>query len=180
MYKSKEFDDAVSKLVAISTDAHDWLLHKSDIDHWCNYLFKGMRWCEMYSNVVESFNAWIKEARHLLILKKVKQMVEISQFSRVGRSSDDNYEVVDEHNNAVNLRLRKCSCRRWDIHGLPCKHATAMIMQTDTNVHYYVDQYFTAESYHRAYAEPIYPIPDSEKPSDDACQLRMRPPIAKK
>ncbi|XP_039146825.1 uncharacterized protein LOC120284076 [Dioscorea cayenensis subsp. rotundata] len=212
-YTSKEFDDATHELVAISIDAHDWLLHKSDIDHWCNYLFKGMQWCEMYSNVAESFNAWIKEARHLLVTsmvdtirfklmkmltewrevsamwdtylcpeirKKVEQIVEISRFSRVGRSSDDTYEVVDEHNNAVNLRLRKCSCRRWDVHGLTCKHTTAVIMQTDTNVHCYVDQYFTAESYCRTYAEPIYLIPDSDKPSDDDRQLRMRPPIAKK
>ncbi|XP_039126995.1 uncharacterized protein LOC120263173 [Dioscorea cayenensis subsp. rotundata] len=199
-YTSKEFDDAVRELVTISTDTHDWLLHKSDIDHWCNYLFKGMRWCEMYSNVAESFNAWIKEARHLPVTsmvdtirfklmkmlterrevsamwdtypcpeirKKVEQIIEISRFSRVDRSSDDTYEVVDEHNNVVNLRLRKCSCRRWDVHGLPCKHETATIMQTDTNVHCYVNQYFTTESYHRAYAEPIYPIPDSDKPSDD-------------
>ncbi|XP_039137426.1 uncharacterized protein LOC120274955 [Dioscorea cayenensis subsp. rotundata] len=212
-YTSKEFDDAVIELVAISTDAYDWLLHKSNIDHWCNYLFKGIRWCKMYSNVAESFNAWIKEARHLQVTsmidtirfklmnmlterrevsamwdtylcpeihKKVEQIVEIIRFSRVGPSSDDTYEVVDEHNNAANLRLRKCSCRRWDIHGLPCKHATAAIMQTDTNVHYYVDQYFTAESYRRAYAEPIYPIPDSDKSLDDARQLRMRPSIAKK
>ena len=44
---------------------HHWLLYKSDVDHWTNYLFKGARWCEMYSNLVELLNAWIKEARHL-------------------------------------------------------------------------------------------------------------------
>ncbi|XP_039141986.1 uncharacterized protein LOC120279189 [Dioscorea cayenensis subsp. rotundata] len=143
-YTSKEFDDVVVELVALSIDTHDWLLHKSDIDHWCNYLFKVVRWYKMYSNVAESFNAWIKEARHLPVTSMVDTI------------------------------------RRWDVHGLPCKHATVAIMQTDTNVYCYVDEYFTTESYRRAYVEPIYPIPDSDKPSDDARQLKMRPPIAKK
>jgi len=56
-YTAKEFDDAVTELAMTLPEAHDWLLHKSDVDYWANYLFKGMRWCEMYSNVAESFNA---------------------------------------------------------------------------------------------------------------------------
>ncbi|XP_039146836.1 uncharacterized protein LOC120284095 [Dioscorea cayenensis subsp. rotundata] len=156
-------------------------------------------WCEMYYNVAESFNAWIKEARHLPvtsmvdtirfklinmltkrrevstmwdtylcpeICQKVEQIVESSRFSRVGGSSDDTYKVIDDHNSGVNLRVRKCSCRRWEVHGLLCKDAAAAIMQTDTNVNCYIDKYFTVESYHRAYAELIYSIPDSDKPSD--------------
>lgn len=57
-YTSKEFDDAASELASTSADVHAWLLHKSDVNHWSNYLFRGMQWCEiMYSNVVESLNA---------------------------------------------------------------------------------------------------------------------------
>lgn len=56
-YTLKELDDTVGELASILGDAHAWLLHKSDVDHWSNYLFKGVRSCEMYSNVAESFNA---------------------------------------------------------------------------------------------------------------------------
>ena len=70
-YTEREFDDAVTELAMLSPDAHDWLLRRSDADHWATYLFKGMRWCEMYSNVAESFNAWIKEARHLPVTSMV-------------------------------------------------------------------------------------------------------------
>lgn len=48
--------------------AYHWLLQKFDVDHWSNYLFKDVCWWEMYSNVVESFSVWIKEARHLLVM----------------------------------------------------------------------------------------------------------------
>ena len=68
---SKEFDDTVSELQATSEEAYRWLVEKSDMSHWCNYLFQGDRWGEMYSNVAESFNAWIKEARHLPVTKMV-------------------------------------------------------------------------------------------------------------
>ncbi|XP_039138187.1 uncharacterized protein LOC120275627 [Dioscorea cayenensis subsp. rotundata] len=185
-YTSKEFDDAVYELACLSADTHGWLMNKSDVDHWSNYLFKGMRWCEMYSNVAESFNAWIKEARHLPVTsmvdsirfklmnmlaerreqcnnwdthlcpeiqKKVEQIVDESRFLRVGYSTDDTYKVIDNNNNAVSLQPRSCSCRRWE---------------------------FTVEWYRRAYVNPISPVPDSDKPSDDNRPLRLRPPISKK
>ena len=68
---AKDFDDTVNELQAISPEAHHWLINKSDMAHWSNYLFGGDRWGEMYSNVAESFNAWIKEARHLPVTKMV-------------------------------------------------------------------------------------------------------------
>lgn len=53
-------------------------------------------------------------------------------------------------------------------------------MQIDINVHCYIDEYFTVEWYRCVYTEPIYPIPNSDMSSDDTCELRMRPSIAKK
>jgi len=47
-YTSKDFDDAVQELACLSAEAHAWVIHKSDLHHWSNFLFQGMRWCEMY------------------------------------------------------------------------------------------------------------------------------------
>ncbi|XP_039145643.1 uncharacterized protein LOC120282874 [Dioscorea cayenensis subsp. rotundata] len=66
-----EYDATVGALSAASTQAHNWLFQKSDMMHWCNYLFRGQRWGEMYLNVAESFNAWIREARHLPVCNMV-------------------------------------------------------------------------------------------------------------
>ncbi|XP_039117893.1 uncharacterized protein LOC120253679 [Dioscorea cayenensis subsp. rotundata] len=70
-YTSAEYEDAVHALSLASIQAHNWLFNKSDMGHWCNYLFKGPRWGEMYSNVAESFNAWVKDARHLPVSNMV-------------------------------------------------------------------------------------------------------------
>lgn len=77
----------------------------------------------------------------LEIRKKVEQIIENSRFLLVGWSSNDTYKVVDNHNSVVNQHVRKCSYKRWEVHGLLCKHAIVTIMQIDTNVHCYVDEY---------------------------------------
>ncbi|XP_039146879.1 uncharacterized protein LOC120284150 [Dioscorea cayenensis subsp. rotundata] len=140
------------------------------------YQFKLMN---MLAERREQCNNW---GTHLCpeIRKKVEQIVDESHFLRVGRSTDDTYEVIDNNNNAVGLQSRSGSCRRWEVHGLPCKHACVAIMQIDTNIHSYVADYFTVEWYHRAYANPISPVPDSDKPSDENRQLRLRPLISMK
>ncbi|XP_039140557.1 uncharacterized protein LOC120277782 [Dioscorea cayenensis subsp. rotundata] len=68
---SSEYDATVGALLTASTQAHNWLFQKSDMMHWRNYLFRGQRWGEMYSNVAEFFNSWIKEARHLPVCNMV-------------------------------------------------------------------------------------------------------------
>ncbi|XP_039119936.1 uncharacterized protein LOC120256291 [Dioscorea cayenensis subsp. rotundata] len=186
---SSKYDATVGAFSAISTQAHNWLFQKSDMMHWCNYLFRGQRWGEMYSNVAESFNAWIKEARHLPVCnmvdairfkmmnlmykrrensmkweihlcpeihKKIEKTIEESRCLVIGRSDGDIFEVVDKQGNHVDLRSRTCSCRRWDVYGLPCNHACCAILQTDVNIHCYMEGYYTVALYKEAYETSSY------------------------
>ncbi|XP_039134333.1 uncharacterized protein LOC120271720 [Dioscorea cayenensis subsp. rotundata] len=77
-------DDEYVKLVTFISDRSKGLINavakKSDLVHWANYMFKGDRWGEMYSNVAESFNAWIKEAHHLPVIN----MVDSIRFKLMG------------------------------------------------------------------------------------------------
>ncbi|XP_028122131.1 uncharacterized protein LOC114319327 [Camellia sinensis] len=52
--------------------------------HWANTYFRGNRYGEMCSNAVESFNNWIKEARHLAIT----QMVDAIRTQIMNQMSD--------------------------------------------------------------------------------------------
>ncbi|XP_039131868.1 uncharacterized protein LOC120268609 [Dioscorea cayenensis subsp. rotundata] len=114
------------------------------------------------------------------IHKKIEKNIEESRCLVIGRSDGDIFEVVDKQVNYVDLRNRTCSCHRWEVYGLPCQHACCAILQTDVNIHHFVEGYHTVALYKEAYESPIFPIPNHDKPMDVGRHLYIRPPISKK
>ncbi|XP_039145515.1 uncharacterized protein LOC120282728 [Dioscorea cayenensis subsp. rotundata] len=174
---SSEYDATVGALSAASTQAHNWLFQKSDMMHWCNYLFRGQRWGEMYSNVAESFNAGIKEARHL----HVCNMVDEIRFKMMNL-----------------MYKRRENSMKWETHLCPEIHKKIektieesrclVIGRSDGDIFEVVDKqgnhvdlrYYTVAVYKEAYESPIFPVPDNDKPMDAGRHLCIRPPISKK
>ncbi|XP_039118300.1 uncharacterized protein LOC120254225 [Dioscorea cayenensis subsp. rotundata] len=103
-----------------------------------------------------------------VIHKKIEVIVEESRCLLIGCSNGEQFEVVDHQSNSVNLCARTYSCRHWQVYGIPCKYACAAIMQTDTNVHRFIESYYTVKSYKLIYKESIFPVPDHGKPLDDS------------
>lgn len=65
-YRVEDHEVALQTMRGIAPDAEIWA-RNSNPNHWANAFFMGERYGEMYSNVAESFNAWILEARNLPI-----------------------------------------------------------------------------------------------------------------
>nr|GLL37918.1 uncharacterized protein LOC109193258 [Ipomoea trifida] len=79
--------------------------------------------------------------------------------------SHDNLYQVDDHNFKafkVDLALRQCSCRGWDLTGIPCSHAVAAIRKQRQSPEDYVHQCYSVDSYLRAYEPAILPIQSSD------------------
>lgn len=74
--------------------------------------------------------------------------------------------------NVVNLENWDCSCREWQINGLPCLHAVAAIEHVGKNVYDYCYRYFTTEAFKVTYSESINPIPPL-----DRCMKRESSPV---
>ncbi|XP_066361349.1 uncharacterized protein [Miscanthus floridulus] len=56
----------------------------------------------------------------------------------------------------VNLEDRTCSCREWQVSGLPCKHALAFITTlANGKIEMHVDSYYSIEKFRAAYAQLI-------------------------
>jgi hypothetical protein len=52
----------------------------------------------------------------------------------------------------VNLQERTCSCRAWEVSGLPCKHAIAYITSIPgEKIEDHVDNYYFVQSFRDAY-----------------------------
>ncbi|KAM6541562.1 hypothetical protein CsatB_006009 [Cannabis sativa] len=92
-----------------------------------------------------------------------KQMIEsMSRAStyQVLRSDEVEFEVISaERSDIVNIGTHSCSCRDWQLHGIPCSHAVAAIISSRKDVYTFTEKCFTTASYRDSYAKEIYPIP---------------------
>lgn len=70
------------------------------------------------------------------------------------------YQVKGESNNqwAVDLTAKTCTCRRWDLSGIPCQHAIAAIYAKEHDPTDYVDDWYSQTKYIDAYEPIIHPI----------------------
>lgn len=62
----------------------------------------------------------------------------------------------------VNLNQHTCSCRKWQICGLPCAHAMAAISKMQRSVYDYVHVFYKRAAYDRAYQRYISPMSSPE------------------
>ncbi|KAK5836252.1 hypothetical protein PVK06_012026 [Gossypium arboreum] len=58
----------------------------------------------------------------------------------------------------VNIEKRTCSCRSFQLTGLPCPHGCAAIWHMAGEPDDYLDQFYHKETYEKAYAYPLQPI----------------------
>jgi len=80
----------------------------------------------------------------------------------------------------VNLQERTCSCRKWQVSGVPCKHAISFIASlTNAPLVNYVDMYYSIEKFRAAYSQVIPAMVDkSQWPKSDH-GFFMHPPLLK-
>ncbi|XP_024314002.1 uncharacterized protein LOC100842134 isoform X3 [Brachypodium distachyon] len=77
-------------------------------------------------------------------------------------SSETVFEVRGSGIFVVNLANWECTCRRWQLSGLPCMHAVAVFNRIGRSFYDYCSKFFRIESYHLTYSGTIFPIPDMD------------------
>jgi hypothetical protein len=87
---------------------------------------------------------------------------------------------IEYHRFVVNLKERTCSCRQWQVPGLPCKHALAFITSLrNAHIRHYVDLYYSIEKFRAAYAQLIPAMPDKTQWPKSDHGFFMHPPLLK-
>ncbi|XVF05886.1 hypothetical protein REPUB_Repub06bG0000700 [Reevesia pubescens] len=74
------------------------------------------------------------------------------------------FEVRGESIEVVDMDRWDCSCKGWQLTGIPCCHAIAVISCIGRSPYEYCSRYFTTEYYRLTYAESVQPIPDVDRP----------------
>lgn len=120
----------------------------------------------IYTRRVDS-NRWTTTLTPSMEEKLRNEALKAQSF-QVLPSESSIFEVHGESVEIVDLSQWDCSCKGWQLTGLPCCHAIAVSEGIGRSVYDYCSRYFMAECYRKTYAESIYPIPDVEGPPLDA------------
>ncbi|XP_021774243.1 uncharacterized protein LOC110738175 [Chenopodium quinoa] len=209
-YSMADYDQALSELAEISTDAAE-AFKKYNPPSFCRAFMKtSMKTDAITSNIAETFNGYIILARtkHLLymleeiriglmqmLVKKRQEMTKCTTalcpriqnklnkekdkaaYCNVYPSSETLFNVSHNMDQlVVNLEDRRCSCRKWDMLGIPYCHACACIFFLNQEVEDFVDPCYTRENYLKAYAGSIPPIEGERYWPKVSCPLAP-PPI---
>ena len=63
----------------------------------------------------------------------------------------------------VDLIGKTCSCRMWELSGVPCNHAIAAIFANREKPEAYVHAYFLKQTYLSMYKHTISPVPSQQE-----------------
>ena len=79
----------------------------------------------------------------------------------------------------VSIQDRTCACGKWQINGIPCKHAVRALRSVNKIPANYVSDWYSVRKYKEAYGLIIYPIGDAETwPESNLPQIQ--PPMLKR
>ncbi|VFQ94034.1 unnamed protein product [Cuscuta campestris] len=94
--------------------------------------------------------------------KKLRELAMDSRVcSEVVAAGRGEFDVLDGCTNfTVRLREHNCDCSRWQVTGLPCKHAARCILRLNEKLEDYCAHWFSVEKYKGLYDAIIHPIPD--------------------
>ena len=56
----------------------------------------------------------------------------------------------------VNIDTKTCSCKSWQMTGIPCSHAFFVILSLEKDPQEYTEQFYTLEFYRNTYVNPIF------------------------
>src|SRR5579859_4498258 len=111
---AEAFNEAIEKMRGLCPPAVDWLLSHANPTHWCEFYFPGRRYSHLTSNIAESLNAWLLEAREKPVLAMFEQMRHQSmQWFDKRRHIDTNTEgllvstAAKAIQSTLNLRARR-------------------------------------------------------------------------
>ncbi|KAL5724374.1 hypothetical protein ACHQM5_007645 [Ranunculus cassubicifolius] len=93
------------------------------------------------------------------IMKKLEKIEENCKSWRVYLCGGGLFEVKSGRiQYKVDLASRICSCRQWDVSGLPCVHALTAILENREDKEDYVAAWFKKDKISKAYGEFLKPL----------------------
>ncbi|XP_073362798.1 uncharacterized protein [Aegilops tauschii subsp. strangulata] len=108
------------------------------------------------------------------IMKKVNKLIQLTEKCETIWNGKDGYEVkLGKHGFKVDMEAKICSCRYWQLSGIPCVHALAASQCGPDDIVSLIASCYTIEAYNRTYEHclmpmegmPSWPVSDRPRPA---------------
>ncbi|KAL0458890.1 UNVERIFIED_CONTAM: hypothetical protein Slati_0516200 [Sesamum latifolium] len=105
-----------------------------------------------------------------------KQTAKVSDCMPI-KADDTSYQIsyFDGSQHCVDLSARSCSCRKWQLSGIPCKHACSAIYNQKLDPVDFVHACYSVDAYKVVYAPAIKPM-SHEGMWSESCIILSLPP----
>uniref|UniRef100_A0A5B6YXA9 SWIM-type domain-containing protein n=1 Tax=Davidia involucrata TaxID=16924 RepID=A0A5B6YXA9_DAVIN len=107
-------------------------------------------------------NQWLTRLTPSMEEKLEKESLKVRSL-QVLISAGNRFEVRGDSVEVVDMDHWDCSCKSWQLTGLPCCHAIAVISCLGRNPYDYCSRYLTTDSYRLTYSESVHPIPNVDR-----------------
>ncbi|KAG7580852.1 PB1 domain [Arabidopsis suecica] len=116
--RADSFERHVENIKGLSPEAYDWIVQKSQPDHWANAYFRGARYNHMTSHSGEPFFSWASDANDL----PITQMVDVIRGKIMGLIHVRRISATEANGNltpSMEVKLEKESVRAQTVHVAP-------------------------------------------------------------
>ncbi|XP_048613453.1 uncharacterized protein LOC125587268 [Brassica napus] len=157
-YMYTEFQERITEIFEMSPELGRYL-READVRKWARSLFPGERYDIRTTNPAESINSVLRIPREYLVEKKIDRRIVKAKGFQVYKVDDFKSLVKgDIYDCHIDLERRTCTCGKYNIEKIPCRHAIPAIYSRGMEVHRFTDGLYTTAAWRTAYAESINPI----------------------
>ncbi|XP_039143980.1 uncharacterized protein LOC120281132 [Dioscorea cayenensis subsp. rotundata] len=116
------------------------------------------------------------------IMKKLEKAKALSFTYSTTWSGGAQYQVLGNEGQFVVDRIEKtCSCRKWQLTGVPCAHAISALYYNQDRPENYIDECYKVSTFLAIYSHILYPTQDrSCWPSSNQSPMIPPPPVNNK
>ncbi|XP_059285047.1 uncharacterized protein LOC132038388 [Lycium ferocissimum] len=132
------------------------------------------RQCDM----IKFANTWIYEISPMARLT-LEDNKEMARGCKVLWNADVGFEIGEgEYRYTVNMSTKSCSCRTWQLRGIPCQHAVCAYYHIELEPEHFVEHWYRKDTFLKAYSHFIQPIPNM-KMWPETNNPKIEPPAPK-
>ncbi|GJX36877.1 zinc finger, PMZ-type containing protein [Tanacetum coccineum] len=186
---NEQFLQVMEEIKSLDENAYTWLV-KRNPNTWCRAYFELDRSCATFENgISESFNSKILSSRgkpiitmlediRIYLMHRVwfsnKTAMELNdsitpfarrqlEFFKIKQSGFQEVEVRRQDEAfGVNIHLKKCACKMWELTGIPCVHVVVGYTHLNVDPELGVSEWYSKNKWFASYQYSIRPVPSNK------------------